>query len=122
MYDRERLLHRLLPDALWDHMRTFLTNLAGLPFWFDKNMSTTVFGPKQNLDFWEEVFQTGMSPLGIRILAQPLDLNQMIQPRGAVSQRNPWVGEVDQASAVSMSPANGHTLPGHASRRSIPSG
>lgn len=82
MYDKERLLHRLLPDTLWDHMRNFLTSLAGLPCWFDKNLSTTVFGPKQNLDFWEKVFQTGKAPMGIQILAQPLDLNQMIQARG----------------------------------------
>ena len=86
MYDKERLLHRPLPDALWDHMRSFLTNLAGLPCWSDKKLSTTVFGPKQNLDFWEKVFQTGNTPIGIPILAQPLDLNQMIQPRGGGSQ------------------------------------
>lgn len=86
MYDSEKLLHRPLPDALWDHMRNFLTALSGLPCWSDKNLSTTVFGPKQNLDFWEKVFQTGQTPLGVQILAQPLDLNQMIQPRGAVSR------------------------------------
>ena len=83
MYDRERLLHRLLPDALWEHMRNFFTNLAGLPCWCDKNLSMTVFGPKQNLDFWENVFLTGKTPLGIQILTQPLDLHQMIKPRGA---------------------------------------
>ena len=86
MYDRERLLHRLLPDTLWEHMRNFLINLAGLPCWFDKNLSMTVFGPKQNLDYWEKVFQTGKTPIGMPILAQPLDLNLMIQPRGAGSQ------------------------------------
>ena len=86
MYDRERLLHRLLPDALWEHMQNFLTNVARLPCWSDKNLSMTVFGPKQNLDFWEKVFQTGKTPLDMPILAQPLDLNQMIQPRGAGSQ------------------------------------
>lgn len=86
MYDKEKLLHRPLPDILWDRMRNFLTNLAELPCWSDKNLSTTVFGPKQNLDFWERVFQTGKTPTGIRILAQPLDLTKMIQPRGAGSQ------------------------------------
>ena len=29
--------------------------------------------PKQNLDYWETVFQTGKSPSGIQILAAPLD-------------------------------------------------
>jgi len=82
MYDKDRLLHRLLPDTPWDHVRNFLTNLAGLPCWVDKNLSTTVFGPKQNLDFWEKVFRTGETPTGVRILAQPLDLKEMIQPRG----------------------------------------
>ena len=80
MYDTDRLLHRRLPDALWDHMRNFLTNLAGLPCWFDRNLSTTVFGPKQNLNFWENVFTTGKAPTGIQVLTQPLDLNQLIQP------------------------------------------
>ncbi len=86
MYDPQKLLHRPLPDILWDRMRNFLTNLAELPCWSDQHLSTTVFGPKQNLDFWEKVFQTGKTPLGIQILAQPLDLTQMIQPRGAGSQ------------------------------------
>ena len=83
MYDTDRLLHRPLPDAVWSNMRHFLTSLAGLPCWFDKNLSTTVFGPKQNHDFWKTVFETGMAPMGFRILAAPLDLMQMIQPKGA---------------------------------------
>jgi len=86
MYDKYRVLHRRLPDALWDHMRNFLTNLAGLPCWFDRNLSTTVFGPKQNLDFWEKVFTTGKAPTGIQVLTQPLDLNQLIQPTGGSSE------------------------------------
>ena len=67
MYDKDRLLHRRLPDPLWDHMRNFLSSLAGLPCWFDRNLSTTVFGQKQNLDFWEKVFTTGKTPTGIRV-------------------------------------------------------
>ena len=80
MYDKDQLLHRRLPDPLWDHMLNFFTNLSSLPCWFDRNLSTTVFGPKQNLDFWKKVFTTGKTPTDIQILAQPLDLNQMIQP------------------------------------------
>lgn len=80
MYDKDRLLQRPLADALWGNMQNFLTSVAGLPCWSDKSMSTTVFGPKQNLDFWQRVFQTGTAPTGIPILAQPLDIIQMIQP------------------------------------------
>ncbi len=78
----DRLLHTRLPDELWERMRNFLGSLAQLPCWIDRNLGTTVFAPKQNLDFWEKVFETGKTPSGIRILAQPLDLQQMIQGRG----------------------------------------
>lgn len=81
----ERLLHIRLPDELWNRLRNFLEGLANLPCWIDRNLSTTVFGPKQNLDYWEKVFETGVAPSGIRILAAPLDLNEMIRPRRAAS-------------------------------------
>ena len=86
MCDSEKLLQRPLPDPLWDHMKNFLENLAKLPCWFDKDLTTTVFGPKQNLDYWAEVFNTGKTPSGIPVLAQPLDITQMIKPHGAGSQ------------------------------------
>lgn len=79
MIREDRLLHTRLPDELWDRLQNFLQSLSSLPCWIDRNLSTTVFGPKQNLDYWEKVFDTGRSPSGIRILAQPLDLHQMIQ-------------------------------------------
>jgi hypothetical protein len=79
MLDKERLLHQPLPDTLWDRMTKFLQSVAALPCWIDKQLGTTVFGPKQNLDYWEKVFKTGRSPSGIQILTSPFDLNQMIQ-------------------------------------------
>lgn len=80
MLDKERLLHQPLPDTLWDRITKFLESVSALPCWIDKQlMGTTVFGPKQNLDYWETVFKTGKTPSGIQILSRPLDLNQMIQ-------------------------------------------
>ena len=81
VYEGNQLLHTRLPDELWDRMRNFLKSLAGLPCWVDLSFSTTVFGPKQNRDYWEKVFETGKSPSGVQILAQPLDLKIMIQGR-----------------------------------------
>ena len=83
----DRLLHTRMPDELWDRVRNFLISLAGLPCWVDRNLSTTVFGPKQNLDYWEKVFQSGKAPSGIQVLATPLDLNEMIRSRGATPGR-----------------------------------
>ncbi|MGD0358600.1 MAG: HNH endonuclease signature motif containing protein [Terracidiphilus sp.] len=79
MLDKERLLHQPLPDTLWDRITKFLQSVAALPCWIDKQLGSTVFGPKQNLDYWEKVFKTGKSPSGIPILTSPFDLNQMIQ-------------------------------------------
>ena len=83
----DRLLHQQLPDELWNRLTNFFESMAGLPCWIDRNLSGTVFGPKQNYDFWEKVFQTGKSPTGISILAAPLDLNEMIKQRRPQSGR-----------------------------------
>jgi hypothetical protein len=80
--DRERLLHRQLPEDLWTRIEAFLRNLASLPCWIDKGLSATVFGAKQNLDFWKLIFDTGKAPSGVRVLSQPLDLTALIQKRG----------------------------------------
>jgi len=34
----------------------------------DKNLSSTVFGAKQNRDFWKRVFETGKTQSGARVL------------------------------------------------------
>jgi hypothetical protein len=79
----DRVMHRRPPDDLWNRLANFLSSLSKLPCWIDKNLGTTVFGPKQNLDYWEKVFETGKSPSDIQILAQPLNLKQMVQgPNG----------------------------------------
>jgi hypothetical protein len=80
MVDKNKLLHVRLPDELWTRIENFLVNLSKLPCWIDKQFSTTVFGPKQNLDYWETVFKTGKAPNGLQILTEPLDLNRMIHP------------------------------------------
>ena len=75
----DKLLHRSLPEDLWKRVSNFLRHLSTLPCWVDKNLSSVVFGGKQNLDFWQKVFETGLAPTGVRVLAQPLDLHRMVQ-------------------------------------------
>ncbi|MBM4025759.1 MAG: HNH endonuclease [Planctomycetes bacterium] len=81
MIDKERLLQYALPEDLWQRIRTFLNNLGALPCWIDKNLSNTVFGAKQNRDFWTDVFKTGKTQTGVRVLAEPLNLQTMIVNR-----------------------------------------
>ena len=77
--DKERLLQRQHPEEVWMHIQSFLTHLGTLPCWIDKNLSTTVFGAKQRPDFWRQVFNTGVAPTGVRVLAKPLELTSMIR-------------------------------------------
>jgi len=86
--DRERLLQRAFPETLWRRIEAFLRHLTELPCWVDKNLSSTVFGAKQNRDFWKKVFETGKTPSGVRVLTQPLELVRMIQeepPKGGAA-------------------------------------
>jgi len=79
MIEKDRLLHYRMPEDLWQGIENFLSNLAALPCWIDRNLSNTVFGAKQNRDYWKRVFKTGETPSGVRVLAEPLDLQTMIQ-------------------------------------------
>lgn len=73
------LMQQNFPPALWERLELFLKNMAALPCWIDKNLSITVFGAKRNRDYWDRVFQTGRTPDGVQVLAQPIEITKMIQ-------------------------------------------
>lgn len=75
----DRVLHEKLEEEAWGRVEDFLRNLADLPCWVDHGLSGTVFGSKQNLDFWETIFQTGKAPTGQPVLAKPLNVIEMIK-------------------------------------------
>ena len=79
MVDKDRLLQQPFQEDLWKRIEAFLKNLSSLPCWIDKGLSTTIFGAKQNSEFWAQIFKTGMAPNGIRVLAKPLEITQMIK-------------------------------------------
>ena len=79
MVEKNRLFQSRFPEELWNRIEAFLRNLAKLPCWVDKELSNTIFGTKQQRDYWNTIFQTGKSPSGVSVLAKPLDINTMIQ-------------------------------------------
>jgi HNH endonuclease len=81
--EKDKLFQYEMSDDVWARIEAFLRNLCALPCWVDKNLSTTVFGAKQNRDYWRAVFQSGKTPTGVRVLAKALDINEMIKTQGA---------------------------------------
>lgn len=75
-----KLFQYPFPDQLWENIRLFIRNLSNLPLWVSKELSETVFGGKNNNNFWQTVFETGKTPQGLAVLAQPLNLIDMIKP------------------------------------------
>ena len=78
MYNRENLLQQKFSEVLWKNIRTFITNFANLPIWRDRSMSATIFGGKNNYDFWETIFRTGKTPNGTLVLLKPINVTEMI--------------------------------------------
>lgn len=81
----QKLFHRPLPDQIWINIEHFLDNLARLPFWVDKEASTTVFGGKATYQFWETIFETGQSSAGHKVMPTGLSIADMIKPTGSSS-------------------------------------
>ena len=76
--ERERLFLEEFPEMLWGNVKRFLESLSELTCWTNTELSSSVFGPKQNQDYWEAVFKTGKSPSGTVILPRGLELQEMI--------------------------------------------
>ena len=77
--EKDRLMQHRLPEDVWARVETFLRRLSGLPAWIDKSLSNTVFGAKQNRDFWTEVFRTGKSTTGVQVFTGPINVIDMMQ-------------------------------------------
>jgi hypothetical protein len=60
-------------------MRKFLTSLSELPVWVNTDLSDSVFGGKQNNNFWKTIFETGKTPQGMQVLSKPINLIDMIK-------------------------------------------
>lgn len=82
MINKERLMQKRFPDVVWASVETGLKNMGDLPCWVDTKFAQTIFGGKPNRDFWRKIFEEGISPTGIRVLAHGLDLKSLITPKG----------------------------------------
>ena len=76
--NEKKLFQYKFPQPLWEIIRIFIRNLFNLPVWANNSLSATVFGGKQNYDFWQSIFESGKSPQGVQVLTEPLNLMKMI--------------------------------------------
>jgi len=81
----KRLFQYRFPEPLWRNIENFLDNLKGLPLWVNQELSLSVFGGKQNYEFWQKVFETGRTPTGQQVLPGGINLIQMIQARPGIA-------------------------------------
>ncbi|MBX2982565.1 MAG: HNH endonuclease [Flavobacteriales bacterium] len=80
--DQSKLFQNEFPDILWSQIRRFIRELTALPLWVNNQLSATVFGGKQNYSFWHEIFLKGESSQGVKVLAKPLNIMEMINGAG----------------------------------------
>jgi hypothetical protein len=74
----EKLFQYKFSEPLWDRITIFIKNLTKLPVWINNELSKTVFGGKQDNNFWQIIFETGKSPQGLQVIAEPINLMKMI--------------------------------------------
>lgn len=77
--NEEKLFQREFPEPLWSGIQNFVQNLKELPVWVNRELSLSVFGGKQNYEYWQTIFESGKSPQGQQVLAAPLNLIEMIK-------------------------------------------
>lgn len=83
--DERKLFQNEFSDILWQNIRNYIKNLSLLPLWTNNTLSSTVFGGKQNYQFWHTIFTTGSSPQGVKVLAQPINLLELQKSTTTVS-------------------------------------
>ena len=79
MYDSENLFQQNIPEQLWENIELFIESFIALPLWKDRSMSSTIFGGKNNYDFWKTVFATANTPDGTPVLTAPINVAEMIK-------------------------------------------
>jgi len=76
--DEEKLWQEEFDDALWKRIGNFLKNLRNLPLWVDRE-KTHIFSAKLPYDWWSEVFKSGVTKDGVKLLSEGINLMDMVK-------------------------------------------
>jgi len=75
----DKLFQYKFPEPLWDNLEAFIASLVKLPLWVNRELSLSVFGGKQNYEYWQMIFESGKTPQGQTVMPEGLNLMKMIQ-------------------------------------------
>jgi hypothetical protein len=78
--DSERLFQYPFPEQLWTNIGVFVENLGRLAIWKNREASQTVFGAKQTYSYWQNIFESGSAPNGLKVMPSGLNIIEMIKP------------------------------------------
>lgn len=78
-FDERRLFWYRFPEPFGDAIDKVIRNLGRLSIWKNRNLSSTVFGGKQNYDFWRSIFETGNAPTGFQVMPQGINLDELLR-------------------------------------------
>lgn len=68
-----------LSEQLWINIENYIENLSNLPFWKNAALTKTVFGiGKPTDEFWNDIFTTGETSQGVKVLSEPINVTKMI--------------------------------------------
>lgn len=78
--DEKKLFQYEFSSTLWQNIRNYIRNLSLLPLWTNNELSATVFGGKQNYQYWNTIFTSGSSPHKVQVLIAPINLLELQKP------------------------------------------
>lgn len=72
------LFMKEFPANVWENFERFIVNFAALPLWRNRNLADTIFAGKQTQGYWREIFSTGRTSDGTKVLESGLNIKEMI--------------------------------------------
>lgn len=77
-YNKENLFQQKIPEQLWTNIENFVKNFVALPLWRNRALAGTIFSGKNRYEYWTTIFNTGKTPDGTVVLAEPLNFQNML--------------------------------------------
>ncbi len=77
--DEKKLFQYAIPDACWENIENFVDAQRRLPLWVNKDLSLSVFGGKQNNDYWQAIFESGRTLNNVEVMPSGINIMDMIR-------------------------------------------